>query len=94
MITREDVLKVADLARISLKEEEVARLQKDLTKILDYIDQLNALDVTNVPPTSHPLQLKNVYRKDIVQKSLEREKALAIAVDHASGAFKVPKIIE
>ena len=94
MITREDVLKVASLARISLQDKEVEQLQVDLSKILDHINKLNTLDVKDVTPTIHPLQLENVYRKDGVQPSVSQADALKIAVEQKNGSFKVPKVIE
>ena len=94
MISRDEVQKVAHLARISLKEQEVEQLQGDLSKILDYIDKLNTLDVSDVPPTSHPLQLKNIYRADLVKPSFSQEQALKFAIESKNGSFKVPKVIE
>lgn len=94
MITKNEILHVAALARIHLKDSEVESLSNDLSKIIDHVNQLNKLDVKDVLPTSHVVPMENVYRKDEVAASLPREEVLAIAVQHAKGAFKVPKIIE
>ena len=94
MISEKDVKYVAGLARIHLKDEEIDRLTKDLEKILDYINKLDTLDVTEVQPTSHVLPLKNVHREDTVKPSLTQQEALKISVDSEEGSFKVPKVIE
>ncbi|MCK4882791.1 MAG: Asp-tRNA(Asn)/Glu-tRNA(Gln) amidotransferase subunit GatC [Candidatus Omnitrophica bacterium] len=94
MISEKDVQYVAGLARIHLKDEEANRLTKDLEKILDYINKLDTLDVTDVQPTSHVLPLKNVYREDTVRPSLTQQESLKISVDQHEGSFKVPKVIE
>lgn len=94
MITKEDVKYIAALARIHLKDPEVERITTNLEDILHYVDQLKELDVSQVPPTSHVLPLKNVYRPDEVRPSLDQKEALGIAVQQHNGAFKVPQVIE
>jgi len=94
MITPDEVKKVASLSRIHLRDEELAHLTKDLEKILDYVNKLKKLDVTGVSPTSHVLELKNVYREDVVEPPLSQKEALAIAVEKDKGQFKVPLVIE
>lgn len=94
MISKEDVKYIANLARINLADDEIQPLAKDLESILDYITQLEKLNVDNVPPTSHVLSLKNVYRDDEVKPSLTQDEALSIAIAELKGAFKVPQIIE
>jgi aspartyl-tRNA(Asn)/glutamyl-tRNA(Gln) amidotransferase subunit C len=94
MISIKDVEYVAGLARVHLREDEAERLTKDLENILLYIQKLDTLDVADVPPTSHVLPLKNVYRKDEVKPSLPQQEALKISVEQSEGFFKVPKVIE
>jgi len=94
MITPDDVRKVASLARIYLREEEVRHLTKDLEKILDYIGKLEKLNIADIEPTSHVLPLKNVYREDRLQEPLSQKEALQLAVEKHAGCFKVPKVIE
>ncbi|MBI4971053.1 MAG: Asp-tRNA(Asn)/Glu-tRNA(Gln) amidotransferase subunit GatC [Candidatus Omnitrophica bacterium] len=90
-----DIVKVAQLARIKLKDAEKVKLQKDLNSILDYVAQLNELDTKNVEPTSHVLNLENVYRKDDVKNWPIRDEVLKYAPLTADGKyFKVPKVIE
>ncbi len=94
MLNEKDVKYVADLARMNLKDDEVQGLTKDLGAILDYIKTLEELDITDVPPTSHAMPIKNVFREDVVKPSLGQDKATSISIEKYKGAFKVPKIIE
>ena len=89
-----DIDKVAELARLSLRPEEKAKLAKDLKSILQYVKQLESLDTSNVEPTSHVLNLENVFRKDEVNPSEVRDEALAHAPLKDGKFFKVPKIVE
>jgi aspartyl-tRNA(Asn)/glutamyl-tRNA(Gln) amidotransferase subunit C len=90
MIDREQVLHVARLARLRLSDEEVARMQGELSTILDHIEKLNELDLEGVEPTSHVVELENVLREDVPRPSLPHEKALEQAPDAAAGGFRVP----
>jgi aspartyl-tRNA(Asn)/glutamyl-tRNA(Gln) amidotransferase subunit C len=90
MIDREQVLHVARLARLRLSDEEVARMQGELSTILDHIEKLNELDLEGVEPTSHVVELENVLREDVPRPSLPRERALEQAPDVAGGGFRVP----
>jgi aspartyl-tRNA(Asn)/glutamyl-tRNA(Gln) amidotransferase subunit C len=90
MIHREQVLHVARLARLRLSDEEVARMQGELSTILDHIEKLNELDLEGVEPTSHVVELENVLREDVPRPSLPREKPLEQAPDVAAGGFRVP----
>jgi aspartyl-tRNA(Asn)/glutamyl-tRNA(Gln) amidotransferase subunit C len=93
-ITKDNVVYIASLSRIYLREDEVESLTRNLEGILEYIDKLEKLDVTHVKPTSHIFSLENVYRSDDVKPSLTQEQALSIAVEQHNGSFKVPKVIE
>lgn len=90
MIEREQVLHVAKLARLGLSEEEVERMAGELSGILEHVDRIAELDLENVPPTSHVVELENVLRKDEPHESLDRDVALAQAPDPVEGAFRVP----
>lgn len=86
---------VAHLARLELDDNELKEYSGQLTSILSYISKLNEIDTTNVVPTSHALTtLKNVFRKDVLRKSLTPDEALANAPSRESDFFKVPQIIE
>jgi len=89
------VKRIARLSRINLSGEEVKLYQRQLTDILGYINKLNELDTKDTLPTSHPLgNLKNVFRKDAVKKSLSAGCVLKNAPARKDNFFKVPKIIE
>jgi aspartyl-tRNA(Asn)/glutamyl-tRNA(Gln) amidotransferase subunit C len=92
MIDREQVRHVAKLARLSFSDEEVDRLAPELSKIVEYVEQMDRLDLEGVEPTSHPLDLVNVWGADEPRPSLSREEALANAPDPAGGAFRVPAV--
>lgn len=89
-ITREQVLHVAKLARLALTDEEVERLGAQLDAILEAVSKVSELDLADVPPTSHPLDLVNVLGDDEPRPSLDRDAALALAPEAEDGAFKVP----
>ena len=93
-ITIKDVEDVARLARLELNEAEKERMRAQLDSILSYIDKLNELDTSAVEPTSHVLQMVNVFREDEVRQSLSQEEALANAPDPHDLFFRVPKILE
>lgn len=88
-----DVEKIADLARLSIKNEEKEKFTKQFNLILDYFNKLNKIDTSNIEPLSHTLDLTNVFREDVVQESLPVEKALENAPDRMGNYFKVPKVI-
>ena len=89
-ITREQVLHVAKLARLALTEDEVERLGAQLGAILDAVSKVSELDLSDVPPTSHPLDLVNVLGEDEPRPSWDREAVLALAPNAEDDAFKVP----
>lgn len=89
-----DIARVAELARLNLRPEEQAKLAGDLEKILNYVKSLEALDTEGVEPTSHVLNLENVYRKDEAKKFDVRDKALKYAPQTEGTFFKVPKVVE
>ena len=90
MIGREQVLHVAKLARLRLSEEEIERMSRELSTILDHIEKINELDLDDVEPTSHVIQLENVLREDEPRPSWPRDRMLAEAPDVAAGGFRVP----
>ena len=89
-ISREQVLHVARLARLALTEEEVERFTEQLGAILDAVGKVSELDLAEVEPTAHPLELVNVWRDDEPRPSLAVDDALANAPGHEAGAFRVP----
>ena len=93
-ISKKDVQYVADLCRIHLDDKELNRLSSQLEDILKFIDQLKKLDVKDILPSSHILEIKNVYRKDEVYPSLLSPEVLKNAPQKQGEFFKVPPIIE
>ena len=89
-ISRDDVLHVAGLARLELTEEEVERFREQLNAILDAVGKVAELDLSDVEPTAHPLDLINVWAEDEPRPSLSVEEALANAPDREGDFFRVP----
>jgi aspartyl-tRNA(Asn)/glutamyl-tRNA(Gln) amidotransferase subunit C len=90
VITREEVLHVAKLARLELADAEVDRFTEQLSAILEAVDKVSELDLSDVEPTAHPLDLVNVWAADEPAPSLPVEEALANAPDREGDFFKVP----
>jgi aspartyl-tRNA(Asn)/glutamyl-tRNA(Gln) amidotransferase subunit C len=89
-----DVRYTAQLARINLTEEEIARFQTQLSQVLDYVEKLEQVDVTDVEPTAHATPLFNVLRDDEPRPWFSPDEALANAPAKANGLFIVTKVIE
>jgi aspartyl-tRNA(Asn)/glutamyl-tRNA(Gln) amidotransferase subunit C len=89
-ITREEVLHVAKLARLELSEDEIERLTGELSAILEAVSKVSELDLSDVPPTSHPLELVNTWREDEPRPSLSLDEAFANAPAREGDLFKVP----
>lgn len=92
-ITRDEVLHVARLARLELTEEEIERLTEQLGAILDAVGKVAELDLSEVPPTSHPLDLVNVWGEDEPHESLPLDEALANAPEREGDLFRVPPTV-
>ena len=93
-ITREDVIHVAELARLALSEEEIELYTSQLQRILGYVEKLSELDTTGVEPTTYTVPARQALREDAVTGSIPQEQALRNAPDKERGCFRVPKIIE
>ena len=94
MISRDDVARVARLARLALESAELEVMRTQLTGILAYIDTLRAVDIEGVEPTAHAVPLVNVMREDVVAPSFALEAMLANAPDRVGGLVRVPRILE
>jgi aspartyl-tRNA(Asn)/glutamyl-tRNA(Gln) amidotransferase subunit C len=90
MIDRDQVLHVARLARLKLSEEEIERMPGELSTILDHIEKISELDLENVEPTSHVVEVENVLRADEPRESWPRERTLGLAPDADDDGFRVP----
>ena len=91
-LTRDDVLKVARLAHIGLDEDELAELVPRISGILEHVGHIAELDLSDVPPTSHPLDIENRFGEDVPRPSWPRAAMLALAPDPAPDGFRVPPI--
>jgi len=90
VIEREQVLHVARLARLRLSDSELDRMAGELSGILEHVDRIGELELDDVRPTSHVVELENVLRPDEPRPSWPREAVLEQAPDPADGAFRVP----
>jgi aspartyl-tRNA(Asn)/glutamyl-tRNA(Gln) amidotransferase subunit C len=90
MLDREQVLHVAQLARLELTDDEVQRMASELSKVLDHIEKIGELDLAGVAPTAHVVDVVNALREDEPRPSLPRELALASAPEPLEDGFGVP----
>ena len=93
-ITLEETRKVARLARLRFDEPELAEMRDALAPILEYVAALSALDVTDVPPTTHAIPMDAPLRPDVPHDPLPRHEALRAAPASEDGAFVVPKVMD
>jgi aspartyl-tRNA(Asn)/glutamyl-tRNA(Gln) amidotransferase subunit C len=89
-ITRDEVLHVARLARLELTDDEVGRFQEQLSAILDAVSKVAELDLEDVPPTAHPLQVANAWAEDVPRPCLPLDEVFANAPDRDDDHFRVP----
>jgi aspartyl-tRNA(Asn)/glutamyl-tRNA(Gln) amidotransferase subunit C len=93
-VTREEVRRIADLARLHFSDDEEEQMTDELDDIVSYVDKLNELDTSGVPPMSHVLDVTDVDRPDEVEARIDREQALENAPDADGSYFRVPRVIE
>ena len=93
-IDRGAVDHVARLARLDLSEQERARMQEELASILAHVENIQALELDDIEPTTHALPLRNVLRPDTPGECLSQDEALSSAPEAESGRFRVPRILE
>ena len=87
-------MKIAHLARLELKEEQVGEMQDSINKVLDWMEALNVVDTSGVAPLVHMTSSLNHFREDVAIEGLDRAKALALGPDTNAKYFKVPQVIE
>lgn len=92
-ISEGEVLHVAELARLELTDSEILLMTEQMNQILNYVETLNELNTTDIEPTTHAIQLQNVFRPDEVEESLDRELGLSNAPRSDGVHFIVPKVI-
>ncbi|MDY6855947.1 MAG: Asp-tRNA(Asn)/Glu-tRNA(Gln) amidotransferase subunit GatC [Thermodesulfobacteriota bacterium] len=93
-LTREDIEKVAELARLELSEEEKIIFDSQLNTILGYFEKLKELGTLSVQTTTHASEINNVLREDKVGSSISNDESLLNAPDINGGCFRVPRVIE
>jgi aspartyl-tRNA(Asn)/glutamyl-tRNA(Gln) amidotransferase subunit C len=93
-LTREQVEKIAHLARLALSTEQVREYQVQLSSILDYAEMLNEVDLAGVLPTAHAISRQNVLREDLIEPGLSLEDALFNAPDQDQEQFKIQSVLE
>jgi aspartyl-tRNA(Asn)/glutamyl-tRNA(Gln) amidotransferase subunit C len=93
-LTREEVLHIARLARVALKEEEITRMSEQLSKLLDHFEVLQKVDTTDVPPTAQSVNLESVMRGDQIKPSIPTDDVMANAPRREDDYFKVRPVLE
>jgi aspartyl-tRNA(Asn)/glutamyl-tRNA(Gln) amidotransferase subunit C len=89
-ISRDEVLHVARLARLELTDAEVEKLREELSEILDAVSKVSELDLADVPPTAHPLEIQNAWAEDVPRPCLTVDDAFANAPDRDDDHFRTP----
>lgn len=92
-ISKTEVIHVANLAKLALNQDEEELYTDQLAAILDHAKDIMALDTSSVEPTAHPLEIKNVFRRDEEKPSLDRDEVLSQAPASDDGKFRVPRIL-
>jgi aspartyl-tRNA(Asn)/glutamyl-tRNA(Gln) amidotransferase subunit C len=93
-ITKEDVIHVAHLARLDLEKTAITNYVEQIGKVLEYVDMLKQVNTDAVVPTSHAIDITNVFRDDDLVESLDSKSALANAPERENGNFLVPRVIK
>jgi len=91
-ISKDDVKHIAELAELEFGEKDIEKITSQLDRILDHVANVSSAKTEGIPPTSHILDIKNVFREDMAEESVTQESALKNAPDEANDGFKVPKI--
>ena len=92
-VSKDDVKKIAELARLEFNEKEIENYTSEMNQILEYVEKLKELNTENIKPLSHPIENSNIFREDVLKESTQREEALKNAPDASTEHFKVPKVI-
>jgi len=91
-ISKDDVKYAAKLAELEFDDKDMEKFTSQLDKILDHVANISSVNTEGIPPTSHVLDVKNIFREDVIKKSVTQESSLKNAPDRQSDGFKVPKI--
>lgn len=93
-VSKEDVKHIANLSKLNLTEEELEKYTTELSDIVNFANELSNIDVDGIKPTAHILDIKNVFRKDEMKPSYDREEILKNAPSKDAGCVSVPKVVE
>ncbi len=93
-LSKDDVLNIANLAKLQVNEDEVDRYKQDLSRILEFVEQMNQANVDNIAPMAHPQEMMQPLREDAITETDQREKFQQIAPATQDGLYLVPKVIE
>ncbi|MEG2348229.1 MAG: Asp-tRNA(Asn)/Glu-tRNA(Gln) amidotransferase subunit GatC [Clostridia bacterium] len=93
-VSKEEVKHIASLARLNFTENEIEKYTTDLSNIVDFANTLSEVNVENIKPTAHILNIQNIFRKDEVEPSYDREEILKNAPTKDGGCVSVPKVVE
>jgi aspartyl-tRNA(Asn)/glutamyl-tRNA(Gln) amidotransferase subunit C len=93
-LSTEDVRDIAKLAKLQINEDELDRYKQDLSRILEFVEQMNQADVENVEPMAHPQDMMQPLRVDEIAETNQREKFQQIAPATQDGLYLVPKVID
>ncbi len=93
MIPKETILKIAELSRLKISENELGKFTEQMNQMLNFVGRLGSLDTSKITPTSHATLITNAFREDKAVASPVREAALEMSPDHEGHFFKVPQVI-
>ncbi len=93
-VSKDEVRYIAKLSKLNVGDEKLDKMTSDLSSIVEFANNLSTIDIDGVRPTAHILDIKNVFRKDEVSDSYDREKILKNAPESQAGCISVPKVVE
>lgn len=93
-VSKDEVRYIAKLSKLNVGDEKLDKMTSDLSSILEFANNLSTIDIDGVRPTAHILDIKNVFRKDEVSDSYDREEILKNAPESQAGCISVPKVVE
>ena len=93
-VSKDEVRYIAKLSKLNVGDEKLDKMTRDLSSIVEFANNLSTIDIDGVRPTAHILDIKNVFRKDEVSDSYDREEILKNAPESQAGCISVPKVVE
>ncbi len=93
-VSKDEVRYIAKLSKLNVEDEKLDKMTSDLSSIVEFANNLSTIDIDGVRPTAHILDIKNVFRKDEVSDSYDREEILKNAPESQAGCISVPKVVE